>query len=196
MFAAVKQRVREARYRAQRQVNTELIRMYWQIGRLLVEQSERAQWGDKVMERLSMDLRAEFSGVAACCAIEIHAVLRSRVARTRRVRATACCPIAAGPHHGAPRQDRRPAAPRPDWYAAQAVTHEWSRPYLSITSRRLRIGVRSGTHQLRTAPRPGASDLAQQITKGPYVFDFLSVEPGYAERELEAALVERIIEAR
>lgn len=44
VFAAVKQRVREARYRAQRQVNTELIRMYWQIGRLLVEQSERAQW--------------------------------------------------------------------------------------------------------------------------------------------------------
>lgn len=41
---------------------------------------------------------------------------------------------------------------------------------------------------------PGASDLAQQITKDPYVFDFLDIEPGYAERELERALVDRIIQ--
>lgn len=41
---------------------------------------------------------------------------------------------------------------------------------------------------------PDASDLAQQITKDPYVFGLLDVEPGYAERELEQALVDRIID--
>ena len=39
---------------------------------------------------------------------------------------------------------------------------------------------------------PGASDQAQQLIKDPYVFDFLRIEPGYAEKELEQSLVDRI----
>jgi hypothetical protein len=44
-------------------VNTELIRLNWQIGGVLVEQTDRARWGDKMIERLGADLRSEFSGV-------------------------------------------------------------------------------------------------------------------------------------
>ncbi len=36
---------------------------------------------------------------------------------------------------------------------------------------------------------PGDSDLAQEITRDPYVFDFVRLEPGYRERELQAALL-------
>lgn len=36
---------------------------------------------------------------------------------------------------------------------------------------------------------PGDSDLAQEITRDPYVFDFVRLQPGYRERELQAALL-------
>jgi predicted nuclease of restriction endonuclease-like (RecB) superfamily len=39
---------------------------------------------------------------------------------------------------------------------------------------------------------PGASDQVQQLAKDPYVFDSLTIEPGYAERELEQSLVDKI----
>ena len=62
VLAGLKQRVREARFRAQRQVNTELIRLNWQIGQVLAERTDRAQWGDKSIQRLSVDLLSEFPG--------------------------------------------------------------------------------------------------------------------------------------
>ena len=58
----VKDKVRQARYRAQRTVNTELIQLYWQIGHVLVERTDQAQWGDKLIKRLASDLRTEFPG--------------------------------------------------------------------------------------------------------------------------------------
>lgn len=80
-----------------------------------------------------------------------------------------------------------------DWYASQAVTHGWSRAVLEHhikTVAHTRFGTAPTNFERVVAP--GASDQAQQLTKDPYVFDFLTIEPGYAERELEQPLVDKI----
>jgi predicted nuclease of restriction endonuclease-like (RecB) superfamily len=59
---SIKRLVHEARYIAQRRVNTELLRLYWQIGATIIERQKTAPWGSKVLSRLSADLRAEFPG--------------------------------------------------------------------------------------------------------------------------------------
>lgn len=82
-----------------------------------------------------------------------------------------------------------------DWYAGQAAAHGWSRNVLEHQ-------IRSDAHtRLRAAPTnfaevlpPGDSDLAQQITKDPYVLDFLALDGDTKERHLEQALVDRIID--
>lgn len=56
----LKSRIRTARTRAALSVNRELIFLYWQIGRDILERQEREGWGAKVIERLATDLRAEF----------------------------------------------------------------------------------------------------------------------------------------
>ena len=60
VLADLKRRVSQARYQAQRQVNTELIRLYRQIGKILAERTDRAAWGGKVIARLAADLRDAF----------------------------------------------------------------------------------------------------------------------------------------
>ena len=50
----------ESRRRALATVNRELVCLYWQIGRTIVEQQETANWGDAVVEKLATDLRAAF----------------------------------------------------------------------------------------------------------------------------------------
>ncbi len=45
----VKDKVRRARYRAQRTVNRELIQLHWLIEHVLVERTDQAQWGDKII---------------------------------------------------------------------------------------------------------------------------------------------------
>lgn len=82
-----------------------------------------------------------------------------------------------------------------DWYAGQAAAHGWSRNVLEHQ-------IRSAAHtRLQAAPTnfaevlpPGDSDLAQQITKDPYVLDFLALDGDAKERHLEQALVDRIID--
>ena len=64
LLAEVKARVRSAQYAALKAVNTELVGLYWDIGRMIVERQEKAGWGKSVVEQLATDLRAAFPGVA------------------------------------------------------------------------------------------------------------------------------------
>jgi hypothetical protein len=44
----------------QRKANTELLRLWWQIGRTILDRQEDASWGDGVLARLAADLHREF----------------------------------------------------------------------------------------------------------------------------------------
>ena len=59
-LASLKDRILRARVSAARAINQELVRLYWDIGRCIVEKQQTAGWGDSVVERLAADLRAEF----------------------------------------------------------------------------------------------------------------------------------------
>lgn len=75
-LAELTTRVRVARLQAGRAVNRELVLLYWDIGRGIVEKQERAGWGDAVVERLAGDLRAEFPGVTGFSARSVWEMKR------------------------------------------------------------------------------------------------------------------------
>jgi predicted nuclease of restriction endonuclease-like (RecB) superfamily len=79
------------------------------------------------------------------------------------------------------------------WYAQAALQHGWSRTVLAVqieTQAHRRMG-RAVTNFKRTLPPP-QSDLAQQVLKDPYTFDFLTLSAEARERELEQGLTEHI----
>ena len=59
----IKERITAAQYEALKTVNKELIALYWDIGRMIVERQDKESWGKSVVELLSKDLQAEFSGI-------------------------------------------------------------------------------------------------------------------------------------
>ena len=59
-LADLKSRVEQARRRAALSVNRELVSLYWQIGRDIIERQDRQGWGAKVVDQLARDLRAAF----------------------------------------------------------------------------------------------------------------------------------------
>ncbi|MEO5326843.1 MAG: DUF1016 N-terminal domain-containing protein [Magnetococcus sp. THC-1_WYH] len=63
LLALVKNRVRLAQYTALKAVNTELVGLYWDIGRMIVERQDAEGWGKAVVENLAAALRAEFPGI-------------------------------------------------------------------------------------------------------------------------------------
>ncbi len=60
---SVKERIYKAQYAALRQVNKELIELYWDIGRMIVEKQKEYGWGKSVVENLAHDLQKEFIGI-------------------------------------------------------------------------------------------------------------------------------------
>lgn len=79
------------------------------------------------------------------------------------------------------------------WYALQAFENGWSRDVLSlqIQSRAHERQGKAVTNFHRTLPPP-QSDLAAQLLKDPYVFDFLTLEEPFHERELETGLLRHL----
>lgn len=57
----LKQRIRTAQTRAVLAVNRELVLLYWQMGNAISRRMQVHGWGAKVVDRLSADLRREFS---------------------------------------------------------------------------------------------------------------------------------------
>jgi len=62
-FFEIKERIYKAQYEALRQVNKELINLYWDIGKLIIEKQEKHKWGKAVVETLALDLQKEFPGI-------------------------------------------------------------------------------------------------------------------------------------
>lgn len=60
-LADIKQKIKLAQVKAAVKVNTELINVYWQFGKEMIEKQETANWGDALIDQLSKDLSAEFS---------------------------------------------------------------------------------------------------------------------------------------
>jgi predicted nuclease of restriction endonuclease-like (RecB) superfamily len=62
-LVSIKERIRKAQYDALKQVNKELINLYWDIGKIIVEKQKELGWGKSVVENLAQDLQLEFSGI-------------------------------------------------------------------------------------------------------------------------------------
>lgn len=193
-LAALKQQVRSARFSAQRRVNTELVRLYWGIGATILQRQDAEGWGSNVIGRLAADLRAEFP--------DMKGFSRANLFYMRRLAgewpADAIVQQAVGQlpwGHITVLLDRLDEHHLRDWYADAAAAHGWSRNVLEHqikTSAHTRLQA-APTNFPATLPA-GVSDLAQQLTKDPYVLAFLALDGDAKERHLEQALVDRIID--
>ncbi len=173
-------------------VNRELIRLYWTIGREILERQERDGWGAKVIERLATDLRREFpemKGFSRTNLLYMRAFAEAWPDEEFVQQVVGQIPWG----HNIRILDVVKDPQERAWYARAAIQHGWSRNVLVIQMEAnlySRQG-RSQTNFPRALP-PTQSDLAQQLFKDPYHFDFLTLSRDAQEKELEAGLLEHI----
>lgn len=192
---SLKERIRTAQVRAALAVSRELILLHWQIGQDITTAQEQRGWGDKVIERVASDLRAAFPGVEG---FSRRTLYRMRAFyRTYRDRPEFVSQVATQLpwfHNVVLIEKLKDSAIR-DWYARATIEHGWSR---AVLEHQIETGLyaRQGkavTNFARTLPPP-QSDLARQILKDPYNFDFLTLGEDAHERHLEAGLLAHIRE--
>ncbi|MDP1983148.1 MAG: PDDEXK nuclease domain-containing protein [Sulfuritalea sp.] len=191
-LADLKTRIHTAQQRAALAVNRELVLLYWQIGRDILERQARQGWGAKVIERLAHDLRTAFpemKGFSRANLMYMRAFAEAWSDAAIVQQAVGQLPWG----HNLVLLTRLKDHPLRLAYAQRAVQHGWSRNVLNIhiETRLLEREGHAVTNFEAQLSTP-QSDLARDTLKDPYLFDFLGVGKDADERAIESAIVEHI----
>ena len=192
LLASIKERIQTAQIRAALAVNRELVLLYWGIGREILARQQEEGWGSKVVERLAKDLRAEFphmKGLSRTNLIYMRAFAEAWPEEPIVQQVVGQWPWG----HNVRLIDHLKTPEERLWYAKAAIEHGWSRNILEIQidSGLYKRQGKATTNFHATLPKP-QSDLAQQLLKDPYNFDFLTFSKDAHEREVETGLVAHI----
>ena len=191
-LADLKHQIQESRIRAVVSVNRELIALYWKTGQIISEKEKEGGWGAKVISKLSKDLRESFSDMKGLSPRNLL-YMRQFYDAYPDIEITKQ-PVAQIPWgHNIIILQKISNQEERLWYAKKTIENGWSRSLLIIWIEN-NLYSREGkaiTNFKDTLPLP-QSDLAQQMTKDPYVFDFLTMEENFKEKELEKALIDHV----
>ncbi len=192
VLAEIKERIRSQRLRAVMAANAALVLMYWDIGRIILDRQAREGWGAKVIDRLSHDLKEAFPDMNGLSPRNLKYM--RKFAREWPDRKIVQRTVAQIPWRtNLALLEKCPEPETRLWYAARAAENGWSRDILVIQ-------IESGLHKREgrainnfdLALPPSDSDMAAQVFKDPYLFDFLGTADTRREREVEQALVDHI----
>ena len=188
----LKERIRTERLRVVLASNAALVLLYWDIGQNILKKQNEEGWGSKVIDRLSADLTKEFPDMKGFSPRNLKYMRSFAAAWTDQSIVQA--PLAQLTwYHNIALLDKLDNVKQRLWYAQKTFQHGWSRNILVIqieANQYERAGQAVNNFALALPPKD--SDMAKQIFKDPYVFDFLGTADTRREKEVEQALVDHI----
>lgn len=218
-FADWKKRIQAAQIKAALSVNREVLLLYWELGRDIVEKQQSVAWGEGLIPRIAKDLKAAFPHLTGFSprnlfymrkwflfyrdAVEFVpqlagqsdiAIVPQVVAQLQYVESEIIKTIFLVPwgHH---RHviDKCKTVPEALFYLQKTIQNNWSRDALR-TQMKQNLYDRQGkaiTNFEWTLPKP-QSDLAIETLKNPYNFDFLHLGEEALERDVEDAMMRHV----
>lgn len=195
-FGELKTRFRDVQLKAAVAVNTTLLQFYWELGADIVARQLEHAWGTGFLAKLSQDLMAEFPEVKGFSRRNLELVRQwyrfwSSTTPVTKQPVSQLMSIPWG--HNLAIIAKCKTTDEALYYVQQTQAHGWSRSVLvhQIESNLWQREGRAITNFAQTLPAV-QSDLAAQMLKDPYVFDFLSLTKEHTERELETGLIQHI----
>ena len=173
LLSALKERIRGERLRVVMAGNSALVLLYWDIGQSILNKQRGEGWGAKVIDRLSADLSKEFPDMKGFSPRNLKYMRAFASAWPEKSFVQAALAQITWYHNITLLDKLKEPLPR-IWYARKAAEHGWSRNVLVIQIE-TRAHEREGkaVNNFPAALPPADSDMARQIFKDPYLFDFL-----------------------
>lgn len=195
----LKSTIQKSQIKAASAVNTELIKLYWELGKQIVEKQETTKWGSGFIDQLSKDLLNEFPKIKGFSSKNLRncrqfylfysdfLIWKQVVSKLENTLFT----IPWGHHILIMQKNKNQADAL--FYINQTIENNWSRAVLEYQIE-TQLHKRQGnaiTNFATTLPHP-ESDLANQLLKDPYNFEFLTLEKSAKEKDLERELINNI----
>jgi predicted nuclease of restriction endonuclease-like (RecB) superfamily len=192
-FDELKTKIRSAQLKAALAVNSELLGVYWELGKEIVQKQKEAQWGDAILGQLSIDLKGSFPNIKGFSKRNLYAIRQWYLFYSQKFtivpQAVAQLPWGHNRLIIAKIKDLEEAL----FYTQSTLSNGWARDVLEIQIKN-QVYQNKGnaiTNFQNTLPPP-QSQLAIETIRSPYNFDFLGLEEDALEREIENAMVKNI----
>lgn len=188
VLRGLKTHIQNSRLKAVLSANASLIVLYWQIGETILTRQTQEGWGTKVIDRLSFDLKASFpdmTGFSPRNLKYMRAFAEAYSDFTIVQRVVAQLPWRSN----LALLDKLKDLDLRLWYAQKAIENGWSQPVLvfQVESKlHQRLGQTNNNFAISLPPEQ--SDMAEQIFKDPYIFDFLGTDIPRRELDIEKSL--------
>lgn len=188
----LKERISRERFKAILSANSALVLMYWDIGQSILERQHDEGWGAKVIDRLSHDLKTAFPDMSGFSPRNLKYMRKFAESWSDRTIVQEALAQIIWYHNLALLEKCKDTEVRL-CYARKTIENGWSRNILAIQIE-TRLHERQGkaVNNFPMALPPVDSDMAAQIFKDPYIFDFLGTGDLRRETELEQKLVDHI----
>lgn len=192
LIGDIKSRIRQAQAKAAIAVNTELLAMYYDIGKMILLRQQNEGWGNAVIPRIAGDIKNELSELKGFSERNLgYMVQFAKAYQDQSILQQAVAKLPWG-HNIALLQSVKYPDTR-NWYANESLKNGWGRATLvEKIKQNLHDKQGKATHNfVQTLPFP-QSELVQEALKDPYNFDFLTLTDTFNERELEVGLIAHI----
>lgn len=189
----VKQKIKTAQLKAATTVNTQLLELYWDLGRDIVYKQKEANWGDSILEQLSLDLKLAFPNMKGFSRRNLYAIRQwySFYAMESVFVPQAVAQIPWG--HNRLIISKIKHIEVALFYCKATLQNGWNREQLEIAikNKYFETKGKSITNFDLTLPE-AQSQLAIETLKNPYNLDFLGLESDALEREIEDAMMQHL----
>lgn len=202
-ISTLKDKIRSAQLKAALSVNEQMLMLYWDIGKSIIEKQKEYNWGSKVVELMATDLKRELPDTNGFSRTNLFAMRKfylfykdnlDTIVHQDGGQLTGDSILCKIPwRHQVVIIGKCQTFEEAKFYIQQTIQNNWSRNILEIQldSKLInRLGKAQNNFEL-TLPKP-QSDLAIETLKDPYKFDFLTLEADVQELELEKHLTENI----
>lgn len=189
----LKKKFQQAQVKASVKVNSTLLAFYWDLGADIVAKQKDVAWGRGFLKQLSVDLMKEFPDVKGFSERNLKSIrqwfLFYQAEGEKGKQLVSQIPWGQNIVILQKSEDAKEAL----FYVKKTIEYGWSRSVLSlqIKSNLYNREGESITNFKEKLPDVD-SDLAHQLIKDPYNFEFLTLTKGFRERELELGLLKHI----
>jgi predicted nuclease of restriction endonuclease-like (RecB) superfamily len=185
-------KINESRIRSVIQANSGMIELYWDIGNEILHRQRNEGWGAKVIDRLSKDLKDAFPDMTGFSPRNLSNMKKLASCWTDFAilqRTVAKIPWRSNISLIDKLDDEQTRL----WYAQKLLENGWSRDVLDmmIASRLIERQGKAISNFEKTFPSPN-SDMARDVFKDPYIFDYIGTAAMRREHEIKIALTEHI----
>ena len=187
----IKQEVLKAQYKAMQAVNKELIFLYWNIGKIILDNSK---WGNKFIDNLSIDLKLEFPEIKGFSVRNLK-YMKKFAENYPNFKFVQEVLAQITWYHNIILMDKIDDIEKRKWYVKETIQNGWSSNILKmqIDGRVYeRQAIAEKTTNFKNTLTDIQSDLAIQTIKDPYVFDFIALKGKAREKQIEEAMIEKI----